>query len=280
MKKDVFSPPPTKIGVYDISNDAYHAMEGISRTALWTFKQLPQKYWYEYLSGEYEAPKEKESYIIGNLLHCVVLEPDKFDENYYIVPKVNRTTKQGKIDWESSIIEANNRILITQEQLDLVCSMRDTVLAQSVVGDVLHNALIEKAIFWEDKETGILCKSKPDIWNTPICADLKTTEDASLRAFQLSALKYGYFLQAAMVYEALLSVDASYEKFLFICVEKKQPHAVGLYLLDDEALQFGRDLFHSLLRKFADCKEKNVWPDYGVQMLMIPKYATMDLQDE
>lgn len=275
MTREIFEP-----GMYDISNERYHAAEGVSRSALWTFKQLPQKYWFEYLSGQYERPSDKESYLIGNMVHTLLLEPQLFDEQYFMMKKVNRTTKQGKLDYEQGLLDANERTLINVEQWDLVNGIVNALQEQEVVRDVIGSALFEKSIFWRDEETGLLCKARPDIWNDPLCGDLKTTEDAGYRAFQMSAMKYGYFLQAAMIYEALKSLQMPFEKFLFMCVEKKKPHAVGLYLIDDEALQFGLDLFHSLLRKFAECQHKNEWPDYGVQMLMIPKYATMELEND
>lgn len=266
-----------KDGIYEISNEEYHAAKGLSRSALWTFKQLPQKYWYEYLSGQFERPADKESYIIGSMLHTMLLEPQLFDDVYHVMPKVNRATKQGKIDYQEALEASQGRTLINQEQLIQVLAMADSLKEQDVVRDILaKGAIFERSFFWTDPDTGVQCKSRPDIWNSPLCADLKTTEDAGYRSFQSSAYKYGYFLQVAMIYEALKAHGFECEKQLFICVEKKPPYSVGLYLLDDEALQFGREQFRSLIRNFAECLEKEVWPDYGIQMLMIPKYATME----
>lgn len=264
-------------GIHEITNEQYHSSEGISRSVLWTFKELPKKYWHEYLSGEYERPKQTDAFLVGNMVHTKLLEPSLFDEQYFVMPKVNRTTKQGKLDYAMYLEEAGTKELVNEEILAQVNGMVDSLNQQEVVRDVLSGAKVEQSIYWKDKETGILCKARPDIWNDPLCADLKTTKDAGLRAFQMDAMKSGYFMQSAMIYEALKSIDMPYEKFLFICVEKTKPYPVGMYLLDDEALQFGLDLFHSVLRKFADCKEKDVWPDYGVATLCIPKYATTEI---
>ena len=264
-------------GLHDISNDDYHASEGVSRSALWTFKELPKKYWHQYLSGEYIRPKQTDAYLIGNMVHTKLMEPHLFDDQYFVMPKVNRVTKQGKLDYAAYLAESGDKELVNEEQIAQVNGMVESALEQEVIRDVLEGAKIEQSIYWTDKETGILCKARPDIWNDPLGADLKTTEDAGLRAFQLSAMKYGYFMQAAMIYEALNSIDMPFERFLFICIEKKKPYSVGMYLLDDDALKFGLDLFHSVLRKFADCLEKNEWPDYGIQALMIPKYATLEI---
>lgn len=276
MEKEKFEP-----GIYDISNERYHASAGISRSSLWAFKHLPQKYWYQYLSGEYERPADTEAFLIGNMFHTLVLEPKLFPERYFVMPKVNRTTKVGKAQYEENLALANGRALVNEEQMELIYGMQAALDQHSVVEDILSgNVKCEQSIFWTDEETGVACKARPDIWNSPIVADLKTTLDASYRGFQMAAMKDGYFLQAGMIYEALKSVGMPFEKFIFLCVEKKKPYAVGLYLLDQEALQFGIDLFHQLLRKYAECLYNESWPDYGIQMLMIPKYATMELENE
>lgn len=265
-------------GIHSITNEQYHASEGVSRSALWTFKELPQKYWYQYLSGDYERPRETEAYLIGNLVHTALLEPHLIGEQYYEIPKVNRTTKQGKLDYEAAMAESGGRILVNEMQMRQGLDMVSSLISEQL--DVISGAQFEKSIYWRDQETGIMCKCRPDILNDPLCADLKTTDDASPRGFQLSAVKYGYFLQAAMIYEGLKSIGMPFEKFLFICVEKKKPYPVGMYLLDDEALQYGLDLFHSLLRRFKVCQDKNEWPGYGVASLSVPKYATMELEND
>lgn len=275
MSKLVFSE-----GIHSISNDDYHSSDGVSRSVLWTFKELPQKYFHQYLSGNYERPKQTESYLIGNMVHTLLLEPHLFYEQYFVMPKVNRVTKQGKLDYADALVEAGTKELVNEAQLECVMDMVDSLNSQQVVESVVSTAICEQSIFWRDEETGLMCKARPDIWSHPLCADLKTTEDAGMRSFQISAMKYGYFMQAAMIYEALKSIGSPFDKFLFICVEKKKPYSVGMYMLDDAALKFGIDLFHSTLRKFAECQRTNIWPDYGVQMLTLPKYATLELDNE
>lgn len=275
MEREVFEP-----GIYSISNERYHAAEGLSRTALWTFKQLPYKYWYEYLSGGHKAPSESEAFLIGNLVHCLVLEPDLFKERYFVMPKVNRTTKQGKINYQEYLLKASARTLINQDQYQLAELMRQSVYNNCTSIEILHGAKKEQSIFWLDEQTGIMCKARPDIWNHPIMGDLKTTLDAGYRGFQSAAFKDGYFLQAGMQYEAAKAIGEPFEKYVYLCVEKKAPYSTGIYMLDDEALQFGIDLFHKILGQYKACQESGEWPDYGVQMLMIPKYATMELSNE
>jgi exodeoxyribonuclease VIII len=51
--------------------------------------------------------------------------------------------------------------------------------------------------------------------------------------------------------------------FVFICVEKKPPYAVGVYILDDHALKMGRIEYEEDLERYKKCKETGEWPSYA-----------------
>lgn len=268
------------LGVFDYTNEQYHASEGLSRSSLWTFKQLPYKFWYEKLSGEYVPPPDKESFVLGDLVHTITLEPEKLDQLYIMSPNVDRRTKQGKIDYAEFLERAEGKTVVTADVLEQAQAMSHALYDNNTVCDLLRGAKMEKSIYWRHEPTGLICKARPDIWQGRIVSDLKTTQDAGFRGFQMSAYRYGYFLQAAMIYEALKSIGEPFHSYVNICVEKVKPYAIGLYMIDDAALQFGIDQFHYLMNRIAKCFETNVWPDYGIQKLTIPNYATFEIQGE
>lgn len=264
-------------GIYEISSERYHASAGLSRSVLWTFKTLPYNYWYKYLSGQYEESADTEALLIGKLVHTLVLEPHLFDEQYYVLPKINRTTKAGKTMFEEILLTQKGKTLIKKEQYDLAVSMKESVYNHELAPLLLDDAVKEKSLYWKDSRTGLLCKARPDIWNNAGMGDLKTVQDASFRSFQSTAYKEGYFLQAAMIFEASKALGIACEEFFFLCVEKKKPYLVSVYRLDNEALQYGISLFHSLLGRFLECQKANKWPGYGIQTLYAPSYANLEL---
>lgn len=269
-----------KLGVLDLTNEEYHATTGISRSKLWTFKQLPMKFWHEHLSGEFERNDDREAYVLGDLVHTLTLEPHKFSSQYMVMPSIDRRTKSGKENYANVMLEAKDKKLVKPETLHLAEQMYFSLMKNNTVCDLLKGARMENSIFWKHEPTGLICKARPDIWQNSIVSDLKTTLDAGFRGFQQSAYKYGYFLQAAMIYESLKSIGEPFKNFVFICIEKSKPFSIGLYMLDDDALQFGIEMFHSLMERLARCYETNHWPDYGIQKLTIPNYATMEVQGE
>lgn len=269
-----------QLGVLDYTNEQYHASEGLSRSSLWTFKQLPYKFWYEKLSGQYEPPADKEAFMLGELVHAMTLEPNEFNDRYMVMPNIDKRTKSGKELYAQVMIEAAGKTLVKPETMMLAEQMSGALMNNTTICDLLRDAKMEKSIYWKHETTGLICKARPDIWQGRIVSDLKTTLDAGYRGFQLSAYKFGYFLQAAMIYEALKSIGEPFHNFVFICIEKTAPYSIGLYMLDDDALQFGIDMFHSLMERIAIAYETNVWPDYGIQKLCIPRYATLEVEGE
>lgn len=261
-------------GIYKISNDEYHASEGLSRSGLWTFKELPQKYWHQYLSGNYES-EQSEAMLLGSVVHTLVLEPHLFNDEYVTMPKIDRRTKEGKLAYSELLLFSDGKKLITQDVITKAQSMSSAVSDNDIATQIINDANVEQSIYWEDKKTGILCKARPDIWKSGLVADLKTCNDASYRNFQSEAMRYGYFLQAGMIYEATASVGDTLRTFAFICVEKEEPYTTAVYVLDEYAIEFGRDLFRDTLDKFAECQHKNDWPSHGTQILSIPAYATI-----
>jgi exodeoxyribonuclease VIII len=270
-------------GIYDISNEIYHASSGLSRSALWTFRDLPKKYWYKYISGLYEEPKESKAYALGNAVHSLLLEPHKFDDNYCVMPEIDRRTKIGKIEYASFMMESGNKSHLTTEQRDTSINMAESVLQNPMVSNILrpiNNVMVEKSIYWKDLTTGLLLKCRPDAFKNSLVIEIKTCDDASPRGFQLSATKYGYYLQAACVYEGLLSIGIKMEHYMFVCVEKEPPFATALYRLDDDALQYGLDLLCKIKSEFKKCQDSGVFPDYGLNMLGVPTWALREIENE
>ena len=291
-------------GVYQMTNDEYHSAEGLSRSALWLYRENPYKYWYQYLSCNYVRPKETEALRLGSLIHTAILEPHLLDELYIPKPEYEKLPEAlllkdvGREEFErikeqrTLIKNANDELkrffeyvsegktVVSADDLQMAANCRNAVYRCEKNTKLLAKAQVEQSIFWTDEETGILCKARPDAFSRAAAIDLKTSRSANGRYFQSAATKEGYFLQAGMIFEGMKAIGHPIKKFVFIAIEKEPPYAVGTYILDDEAVQYGIDLFHALLRKYAVSRETNSFDDYGFQILMAPKYALEELNHD
>ena len=260
-------------GIYDISNVEYQNDRAISRSALWKFRELPQKYWWEYLSGKHKKVIDNDALRIGELIHTIILEPHLYDERFLAVPPAKKNTKVGKAQHALNVTNAAGRHMISAAEYMMARDMQTSFNQNAFASKIIEGAQFEKSLFWRNPETGIMCKARPDILNYGIVADLKSCADASPRAFQRSAAKYGYFLQAGMIFEAMQTLGFPLKAFIFICIEKTLPYSIGIYTLECSALEKAIEQYRTLMSKMKLCLDTNYWPDYGVNTLLMPDWA-------
>lgn len=265
------------LGVYkDLSNDDYHNdTTAISRSGLWEFRKAPAKYWNTYLNPDRPPPKDTPDMIFGRAFHTYVLEPHLFEKQFAITPEgLDRRTKQGKLDYEDFLSKSIGKASISPDQLLMLENMRQSVLNHPQASQLIVGGAIEHSIFWEDPHSGVLCKTRPDIWHENMTADLKTCSSAEEKAFVASVASYGYHLQSAMNREGIINTGGQDIKtHTFICVEKEWPHLVAVYILDQNALDSAHNMFKNTLLQFKDCKAKNEWPGYDTREISLPPWA-------
>ncbi|MES2662307.1 MAG: PD-(D/E)XK nuclease-like domain-containing protein [Pseudomonadota bacterium] len=235
-----------------LTNEQYHAdREHVSKTWLDKINKSPA-HLYEYLN---EEPKEKtEALIFGGLLHEMVLE--QHHENYVLPPKINRRTKDGKVEWTDFVASIGNKQIITQEMLDKAEKMRLSIFQNKFAKSLLRKGDPEQTVFYKD-ESGVLCKARADWVSENGTVDLKTTLDASHEGFKRALRKYRYNVQAAH-YEQGFNVG----EFIFIAIEKEPPYCCAVYRTSASSFYEGKEERKRNLETYIECKEKNEWPGY------------------
>jgi hypothetical protein len=182
------------------------------------------------------------------------------------------------------------RTIISIEERDQLYAMRDAVMAHPSASKVLTGSkyVTEYSAYAVDPVTGELIRVRPDLWRMDgIVADLKTTDDASPEGFARSIAKYGYDMQHPFYLDTLNEAlrqsksddfakhPTSAKAFVFIAVEKAFPHAVQVYVLDDESVALGRAKYRGALERYAECRHTNTWPGYSdgsVQTISLPQW--------
>lgn len=261
-------------GTYNISSEIYHEGSGISRSGLMEFKRSPYHYWYKYLNPDYKPEPVTQAQIIGNALHSLILEPNEFEKRYFVIPEFNKVTKEGKERWQKLKAEIGNKEPLSFHQYQTLQHMTANLKKNKLATQLIENAEIEQSLYWADPDTGILCKCRPDILRNNLVCDLKTALNGSPRSFQYAAFDYGYYIQAAMVREAIKQLKQKVIKdFLFLVIEKSAPYAISIYQLDEASLDKGYQEFKTLLARYQQCLETNDWPAYSIQEISLPRYV-------
>ena len=266
-----------KPGIYtsdQLTNEAYHASEGISKSGLDLILRSPAHYRF----GERkEATRAME---IGTALHCAVLEPERFATDYMLLKEV--TDRRASAYKEACKVWSAERVL-TGIEADRVAGMQESALSNPHLAQYLNvPGRCELSVYAIDPETGVLVKCRFDkLTDSGYAVDLKKTQD--LRDFGKSVANYGYHMQAAFymdVYE--WATGDKLQGFVFAAVEELLPHASAPLVLDDESLDIGRMMYRKALNTYAECLNDDDWPGIACEpeTIQLPSWYINQFENE
>ena len=266
------------------SNKAYHSNSAISKSRLANMSVNPQ--YYKWCLDNPQEPTD--DLIFGSAFHKLVLEPETFDDEFAVMPCCDRRTKEGKIAFENFVIKANGKTIITQEQFETMCEMRDSIMTNKYAMALLKGTH-EESFYWIDEFTNIECKCRPDCYKVikdrVIITDLKSCKNAETSAIEKDVLKYAYDLQDYMYSKGVsenLKVPIENIDFMFIFVEKKAPYQVNIVQANNLVRQMGNNLFREYIGTLKYCQESGNYYGYmGAENipneLSLPSYLIKEL---
>lgn len=274
-----------KQGIVIESNKDYHSdLTAISKSRLAKMSVCPQYFkWCE------DNPQEpSEDLIVGSAFHKLVLEPETFGKEFIVMPLIDRRTKQGKELYEQFIITSQGRDILTQEQYEMICAMRDSVLSNKYAVALLKGNH-EHSFYTQDELTKENIKVRPDCYRNVqdriVITDLKSCRSAITEDFMRDVVKYSYDLQAYMYTLAVskvMNIPQENVDFVFIAVEKKAPYMINMLQADQFVLERGEALFREYIGKYHECKESGNFYGlngaYGIiNNLSLPNYLLKEI---
>ena len=259
-----------------MNNEEYHSRPEISKSDL----DAAAKSGVHFLHKK-EGLKSKPTPAmrIGSAFHALILEPDVFENEFIYKPEIlNARSKEGK-EWKARQEEAG-KIVLNEDDKEQLQAMSKALLDCAPAKKFLSAAgKAEQSYFWEDKETGLGCKCRPDYMfdDGSTIVDLKTTTDASYRGFLRSISNFRYHVQAGWYMNGLEQATGTRpERFIFIAVEKTAPYGIGVYEADLYMTVNGYDQSRIDLKKIAKWKEEESYPNYctDIQQSSLPSWMT------
>lgn len=271
-------------GIYpDVPHEVYHRRElGVVNNG--ALKILSGKTPAHYRAWVDEVVEEKETptLIFGRAFHSLVLEPSKFHREFALQPAFgDLRTKAARESRDAWLTDHPGVTTLTDDDWKRLQGMAKAVRDHSIAGKFFADGMPEATAVYDDPRTGLRCKIRMDYWREDLwmIGDLKSTEDASPRAFARSVVNYGYHLQHAHYTsgpQALFGREAP--RFLFCAVEKEPPYSVGVYMLDADAEARGHELRDRAMDTLDACLRTDEWPGLPpvVNTLSLPGWAFTD----
>lgn len=260
---------------YDISNEAYHAGDGVSKSQLDMVALSPAL-----LPWSKAAPVDEEktkALDMGTALHCILLEPAEFDKRFIVAPEFNRRTTAGKEDEAAFLrdVAGMGMTVMTNEQGRKLNIMRDSAMAHPAARWMLEaDGYSEASMYWTDPETGELCRIRPDRYLSqhPVIVDVKKVAD--MERFSRHVEEFRYHVQDAMYREGFKQVTGESPGFFFIAVSETIDcgrYPVRVFELDAQDIDTGHALFRRDLNTYHECRINNEWG--GVETIKRPEWA-------
>ncbi len=268
-----------KPGIYSgIAASVYHALPFCSASKL---KKLWQKNAAQ-MKWDINNPNVTKEMLIGTVTHSAVWEPDTFEGMYTVAQQCAATTQKGtrctftgtrrsEGDWLCSthspkVFDHEDNIqIITEEIYRRATDTAAAILTHELAGKIVRAVPMddrELTIIFRDEATGLWCKARLDglIRTAGIIADLKTTGDASDKAFFFTAKKLGYMIGVEFYMRACRAVGIDVDKFCFIAAETEPAHGVAVY--EPQGIDRWSLLGNELMAAYAECEKKQAWPGF------------------
>ena len=284
-----------------VDRDYYSLEEFISYSGLKNLKKSPAHY-RQYKDEPLDV--ETDAMAFGSAYHTFILEPEKFEQNYYVFDddaiyqvligegfKSPRSTKQYKEWAESEMRLIGDRKTIEKSDFQKIKDMKDKLMSHYYCRALLSGGEAEYSITGtlQTSEGDINLKARPDYVkaNKHFIIDLKTTFDASEDGFTRAAADNDYHIQAALYSDLMEMITGASRgwSFFFIAQEKRKPYAFNIFEASPQFIGQGRYEYEQLLKLYKMCVEQNRWPGYQVFCewksgnieLNLPKWAVKEI---
>lgn len=226
----------------------------------------------------------------GNLLDCLLLTPEHFDERYIVRPETYLHEKSGENrkwsanatdckNWIADNIKAGMELLTPEEHTDARAAV-EKLLADDIIKVFVESSdkqvLVEGE--WHDEPTGLTIPVRCLIDLIPRndtifykgLGDLKSTRSAALRAFQKDAISKGYHIQGAFNLDMYRAARPEEDRmnWCLLVQENYAPWTTGHRFSEDmpdqptNFVHFGRKVYRRILGNYCYCLKTGVWPTY------------------
>lgn len=296
----------TKPGIYSkIPLDVYHGADicdgpSVSSSSLRkAFGESLAHFYAEWPGNpDHDEPdEEKAHFILGRAVHHLILGEPFFAKLFAVQPDEYIDDKTGEakkwtygakvcVAWRNAR-HKEGRSILKGEDVKNIRGMAERLSHNAIIRAGALNGMIERSLFWKDKDTGLWLKSRPDAIPTHSgdYTDLKTT--TSVMWYDLRKVIYdnGYFQQMALIRTAARALGLPFNSATLIFIEKKKPWCERVVTLKDNVLDKGERANRWALDGIARCLKSGRWPGPGGERddaayIELPEWAEKSIDDK
>lgn len=232
-----------------------------------------------------DRPEEDSAphFAVGKAAHDLLLLGGDWKRAYHVLPEGFAWNKTKAMPEEIAAAEyarTKGKTLIKHDDMLLVERIAERIGANPAARNALINGIPEMTLAWQDAETGVWLRARPDFLPNSVINgdDIRVVPDLKFMAanhcspagFSRAIANFGYHQSFAFYDEGIKAIyGQSPTHWLFVAIEKDEPHSVSLYTLPPADLERGRAQNRKAIRTFAECLERGAephhWPAYTTE---------------
>lgn len=236
---------------------------------------------------------ESDSLRRGRAVHTLTLEPEKFNQEYFVFELDGNTRTKAFREQKQSILEANaDKTVLSMEEYKDAQLMASAIARHPLASKLLARCKRrELTITWQHGE--VVCKARIDAFGkgpyglvnehslsasaeVVYQIDIKTTRSIEPNLFSRAVADYRYDAQSAWYEDGVRAVDPARFTIvhLFIAVENKPPFDVVVYELNQDQVEVGRRYNYRCLEVYLEALRSGVYRGISesVRPLFLPSY--------
>lgn len=209
-----------------ITDKEYFDYKGLSKSQIKRWNDgNPMEFWKNCVFNPNRIDEGvTDALINGRLAHTLLLEPNKFADEYKVIPDQRGFSSRKTQAFQKAIEEnTTGKDLILQSEFDSWITRIQTLVSYDLIKSILKGIQIEKPIIWE--EDGLVLKAKLDaVKNTPqgiVLIEYKTTStiEKNIRGIDMG----GYVFDVGMQAKAIKAIYGQLPVKMIFIIQSSKP---------------------------------------------------------
>lgn len=254
-------------GIYEgVPFSEYIRWPCLSVSTLKAFSVSPAQLVYEQTIEGREGRKVSDDMRLGSAVDRLVFEgKDAFEAGFIACPEgMKRDERHEK--YQAFLARAGDREVMKPADFDRAKWIAASVMMHPLLRNGAMKGKTQVSMAWVDPETGLMCKSRPDMYDPssdPIIWDLKVTTAAAAGEFERHAEAMRWHWQAYW-YLTGCSVLTGFGHHMFrdIAVRSAPVHSAHIHEFSEDFIGLAEDQVRPLVRQYAELQSvpREEWP--------------------
>ena len=219
----------------------------LSFSSIKEFSKSP-KHYLDYISKPRIPPTDAMK--LGSTVHCMLLRPEMFNDEFAVAPDINKRTNAGKEEWAIFVSQNANKTVIENDTYEHARRIVDNVLTSNDSRYLIQNCYDFEREWHMDVED-LPYRGFYDGISDEYILEVKTIKDANPKNVMYEFYKSKYHLQAA------LYAMSSGKDIYYIVIETSEPYLSYSAPASIDYIKKGVEEIGLLNERFKLCLQKN-----------------------